>query len=180
MRVATTGELPESPCTVNVPEMVPAAVGFTPTVIEAVCPTGNAIGVVNPVTLNCGLETEACVMFRAVLPVFETDTVCVVVFPTVTFPKLMLPGNNWKIAWTACLLPLTTPAHPFSSKSEGMDRARSRKQHIRSNRFCSFFLFCPVAWLGPVMDGFSALFSKCESKIAICQRKLARGPEEGQ
>ena len=148
--------------------MVPAAVGFTPTVIEALCPTGNAMGVVNPATLNCGLETVACVMFRAVLPVFETETVCVVALPTVTFPKLMLPGNNWKIAWTACFDPLTTPAQPFSSKNEGMDKAKSRKQDIRLYRFCFLFLFCSAAWLGPCfMDGFSAPFPKCESKIGI-------------
>ena len=51
-RFTTTGELPPSPCTVNVPVMAPALVGLTETEKLPPCPVASAIGMVIPDRLN--------------------------------------------------------------------------------------------------------------------------------
>ena len=51
-RLATTGELPPSPLTVNVPEIFPAADGVTLTEKFPDCPAGSAMGKVTPERLN--------------------------------------------------------------------------------------------------------------------------------
>ena len=89
-RFATTGELPESPVTVSVPVILPAAVASTTTLKLLDWPTASATGMLIPETLNCEFETLVCVMCIATGPGFVTDTDCVTCFPTVTFPKAML------------------------------------------------------------------------------------------
>jgi hypothetical protein len=51
-RFTTTGELPPSPCTVNVPVIAPALVGLTETEKFPPCPVARPIGVVIPERLN--------------------------------------------------------------------------------------------------------------------------------
>ena len=113
-RLATTGELFPSPVTVNVPVTFPADVGFTATVIVPDCPTARDIGKLVPVKLNCVFEKAACVMLTATVPEFETETACVVGFPTETLPKLTALGFSWKSAWVAGFPgPFTIPAQPL-------------------------------------------------------------------
>jgi hypothetical protein len=115
-RLITTGVLPLLPVAVSVPVKLPAAVGVTATVKVPVCPTARAIGVVIPETLNCVLESETCVTLIATLPVFDTVTVCVDCLPTVTEPKLTLPGLSWNDAVEdVCFGAETTPAQPAST-----------------------------------------------------------------
>ena len=90
----TTGFATLSPETVSVPVTFPAAVAVTPTLNFADCPAGNANGMASPLTVNWGFDTCAAVMFAVPVPEFNTDTDCVVALPTVTFPKLRLPGVN--------------------------------------------------------------------------------------
>ena len=97
-RFTVTGELPLFPCAVIVPLTVPAAVGLTATVIFADCPVPRAMGKAAPGSENCGFEKLTWVMERLVLPVLVTATVCEVCLPTLTFPKLTLPGFTWKAA----------------------------------------------------------------------------------
>jgi hypothetical protein len=89
-RFATTGALPESPVTVSVPVILPAALASTATLKLLDWPTPSASGMFSPETLNCAFETLACVTCIAKGPGFVTDTDCVTCFPMVTFPKLML------------------------------------------------------------------------------------------
>jgi hypothetical protein len=89
-RFTTAGELPPSPCKVNVPVTVPAAVGSTETEKVPTCPVARAMGRVIPERLNCGLESVACVMLTATVPLLVTERLCEVAFPTATFPKLRL------------------------------------------------------------------------------------------
>jgi len=51
-RFTTTGELPPSPCTVNVPVIAPALVGLTETEKLPPCPVASTIGGVIPERLN--------------------------------------------------------------------------------------------------------------------------------
>lgn len=74
------------------PFTAPAAVGVTATVKFPDWPVPSDIGKLAPGRVNCGLENVACVIESAELPVFEIATVCVLCFPTVTLPKLMLVG----------------------------------------------------------------------------------------
>jgi hypothetical protein len=91
-RLTTVGVVPLLPWTVSVPDTVPAVAGVTATVKLPDWPAASDIGNDIPGRLNCGLESDACVMDTAVFPVFETATVCVVCFPTPTFPKFRLVG----------------------------------------------------------------------------------------
>ena len=75
VRFTVPEPLPLSPCTVNVPLSVPAAVGFTPTVMFADWPEVMVIGRVIPLTVNCALETVACMMVSEAAPELEIVTV---------------------------------------------------------------------------------------------------------
>jgi len=75
VRFTVPEPLPLSPCTVNVPLSVPAAVGFTPTVMFADWPEVMVIGRVIPLTVNCALETVACMMVSEAVPELEIVTV---------------------------------------------------------------------------------------------------------
>lgn len=116
-RLTATGELPPSPDTVSVPLKLAAAVGVTFTDKLLDCPAASAKGRLAPDTLNCELETVACVMFNATVPTFDTVIVCVACFPTPTLPKLTVAGLTWKRAVAVCVADLvTTPAQPFIKK----------------------------------------------------------------
>jgi hypothetical protein len=91
-RFTTTGELPPSPCTVNVPVIAPALVGLTETEKLPPCPLARPIGMVIPKRLNWEFDKVACVMLTAILPVLETERLCEVGLPTGTLPKLMVAG----------------------------------------------------------------------------------------
>jgi len=75
VRFTVPEPLPLSPCTVNVPLSVPAAVGFTPTVMFADWPEVMVIGRVITLTVNCALETVACMMVSEAVPGLEIVTV---------------------------------------------------------------------------------------------------------
>ena len=92
--------------------MVPDALGVTATVILALCPVARDIGKTAPGNENCGFDMLTWVMESEVFPVLVTAMVCVLCFPTLTFPKLMLAGFSWKAAWIAVLVPPTKPAQP--------------------------------------------------------------------
>lgn len=89
-----TGVLPPSPCTVNVAVSAPAVVGTTEIVTFHDWPTAKAIGVVIPATVKCASDSVILTIFTATLPVFVTETVCVVCLPTATCPKFTFAGFN--------------------------------------------------------------------------------------
>ena len=123
-RLTSTGVLPLSPETVNVPVRFPAAVGVTPTLKLADWLGANAIGMVIPLTENCALETCAEVMFMDALPVFDTVIAWVACLPTVTLPKLTLAGLSWKdsVVWPEVFFAVT-PAQPCSQSNAGIAKA---------------------------------------------------------
>lgn len=86
------GVLPLSPVTVIVPVTFPAAAGVTARVRVPDCPAGSAIGSAVPERLNCEFEKVAWVILTETVPVFETETLCVLFLPTVTVPKFTLVG----------------------------------------------------------------------------------------
>jgi hypothetical protein len=91
-RFTTAGAAPPLPWTVIVPVKVPAVGGVTATVTFPDCPVATVIGSVTPVKLNAGLEIVAWVIETGMEPVFVRAMVCVVCFPTPTFPKFTLAG----------------------------------------------------------------------------------------
>ena len=66
--------------------------GVKPTVKAVDFPGANVSGRARPLTLNPVPSPENCVMLRLAPPVLVRVTVCEVVWPTVTVPKLTLPG----------------------------------------------------------------------------------------
>ena len=124
----TTGELPPSPATVRVPVMLPAVDGVTAIEKLPDCPGPRAIGNVTPERLNCGLESVACVILIATVPVFETETLCVALAPTATVPKLILLGFNWNSAAIVCEVALTAPVQLFRKNVKG-SKPKTRRLH---------------------------------------------------
>ena len=173
-KFATTGELPPSPLTVNVPVIVPAAVGVTARVKPADCPTPSAIGKVAPDQLNCELDSVACVMFSATEPVLETVTVCVVFLPTVTEPKLMLFELSPNMAETACEPALTRPAHPFSIRTEASNSTVTRLPESPE------FIIRFVVSTGQILSMSAPLVHYAERKSCWERCELAEGTKEGQ
>jgi hypothetical protein len=91
-KFTTTGAVPESPCTDNVPFTDPLAVGVTLTVRLPDCPAGMDTGKAMPLSLNWEFETVACVTVSAAVPLFEMVTIWLLDLPTPTFPKLTVAG----------------------------------------------------------------------------------------
>jgi hypothetical protein len=138
------GVLPPSPVTVSVPAIFPAVVGVTATERFPDCPTARAIGSVVPERANCELEKVAPVMFTETVPVFVTETLCIVFLPTVTVPKLTLVGLSWNSAAIACCACLTMPAHPLNTVSAGINSNKAGK--TLAMRYCPWtgFIFFPT------------------------------------
>jgi hypothetical protein len=72
-------------------ELVPD-VGVKLTVKAVDFPGANVSGKARPVRLNPVPGPESCVMLRGAPPAFVRVTACELVWPTVTVPKLTLPG----------------------------------------------------------------------------------------
>ena len=67
-------------------------VGVKLTVKAVDFPGANVSGKARPVRLNPVPGPESCVMLRGAPPAFVRVTACELVWPTVTVPKLTLPG----------------------------------------------------------------------------------------
>ena len=102
------------------------------------------IGSVVPERANCELEKVAPVMFTETVPVFVTDTFCIVFLPTVTVPKLTFVGLRWNSAAIACCACLTMPAHPLNTVSAGINSNKAGRP--LAMRYCSWtgFIFFPT------------------------------------
>jgi hypothetical protein len=85
---------------VRLPAKLTPDVGVKPTVNAADLPGAIVIGMVRPLRLNPVPGPDACVMFRLAVPGLLSVTVCEFVCPTVTLPKLMLPGTTEIAGWT--------------------------------------------------------------------------------
>jgi len=88
----TSGEFGALLMSVMLPEKVLAEAGTNPTLKEAEPPGATESGKASPDGLNPVPAREACVTLRVVVPGFRMVSVCVLVTPTVTLPKLMLVG----------------------------------------------------------------------------------------
>jgi len=93
-KFTTAGALPESPCTESVPFTAPLVVGVTLTVTVPDCPAAIDIGRLIPLTVNCELETVACVIVTEAVPALEIVTVLLLALPRGTLPKLTEAGFN--------------------------------------------------------------------------------------
>jgi hypothetical protein len=124
-RFTVAGELPSLPCTVIVPFTFPELVGAKATVRFADWPVPRDMGRALPERLNWGLEKVAWVMETDVLPVLETETVWVLCFPTVTFPKFKLEEPSRNAASRALLVPFTRPEQPPRNARERSVRTKA-------------------------------------------------------
>ena len=79
---------------VRLPERVPAEFGVKPTLNDAEPPGATESGKINPGKLNPAGLKDAWVTLRVPEPGFCTVIVCVLVTPTLTFPKAMLEGTT--------------------------------------------------------------------------------------
>ena len=88
------------------PVAPPAAVGLNTAVNDAVLPALIVIGIDPPVMLKPAPDAIACVTVSVALPEFVSETVCVPVPPTATFPKLTFAGFSVSCACPAVPVPL--------------------------------------------------------------------------
>ena len=88
----TSGEFGVLLMSVMLPEKVLADAGANPTLKEAEPPGATESGKASPEVLNPVPAREAWVTLRVAVPGFRIVSVCVLVTPTVTLPKLMLEG----------------------------------------------------------------------------------------
>ncbi len=74
------------------PVALPVAAGENLTVNEVVCPVARVRGRVSPLRLNPVPVTLACDTVTLPVPLLFSVTVCVLLLPNATFPKLRLVG----------------------------------------------------------------------------------------
>jgi len=91
-RATLTDGVGELFASVSVPEKVPAEVGAKLTVKEDEPPAAMLSGNVNPEYAKPAPDSDAWVTLRLAVPGFEMVTVCVLVTPLVTLPKLTDAG----------------------------------------------------------------------------------------
>lgn len=77
---------------VSVPENVPAVVGAKLTVHEALAPGAIVSGIVRPEYEKPVPDMEACVIVKLAVPGLEIVSVCVLLTPLLTLPKLTDAG----------------------------------------------------------------------------------------
>jgi hypothetical protein len=113
-------EIPLSVMTAKVPVALPEALGLNQTSKLLDWPAGRVRGMARPETENWLFDTFAWMMLAAMLPVFATETVCEILFPTMALPKLTLEGFTWITAsgWELLPFALTSPAHPLKNTAE--------------------------------------------------------------
>ena len=100
--VMVAGELVAVLTTVTVPLTLPDAAGANTTLKAALCPAASVTGGIRPVVLNPAPETLTWEMLTLELPMLVSLTVCVLLVPTNTLPKLKLVGLavSWNVAAT--------------------------------------------------------------------------------
>jgi hypothetical protein len=87
------------------PVTLPAAVGANFALSVAVWPADRVTGVERPLILKPAPVTVGCCeMVTLPVPEFVRVTVCVLLLPTVTFPKLMLVGLA--VSWVVVVVPV--------------------------------------------------------------------------
>jgi len=106
-------------------EKVLAEAGANPTLKEAEPPGATESGKASPEVLNPVPAREACVTLRVAVPGFRMVSVCVLVTPTVTLPKLMLVGITVICGCTPVPLRETT-AGEFVCRADHADVPRYR------------------------------------------------------
>jgi hypothetical protein len=74
------------------PFATPEDVGAKIALNDVLDPALIVIGIVGPLTLYPGPDADNCVTVRAAFPGFDTETVCDMLLPTDSLPKLMLVG----------------------------------------------------------------------------------------
>ena len=90
--VMVAGEFVALLTTETLPVTLPAAVGANVTLRVAAWLAARVSGRVKPLPLNPAPETFTCEMVTLELPLFVSVTVCVLLVPTNTLPKLKLVG----------------------------------------------------------------------------------------
>lgn len=113
------GELGALLTTEMLPVTLPAAAGANLALRVVLWPTAKVTGRVSPLTLKTAPVTLAWEMVRLALPKLVKVTICELLLPTVTFPKLMLVGfaPSWLLpVFWGDVLP-ATPTHPVINKA---------------------------------------------------------------
>ncbi len=80
--------------TVTLPERLPVVAGSNVTLKEVDAPAARVTGVERPETVKPAPASASCEMVTLALPVFARVTVCMVLVPVLTLPKLNEVGDG--------------------------------------------------------------------------------------
>jgi len=127
--VSWPDETPLLVCKVTLPLKAPTTVGSNDTSNVLDCPADSDKGIDKPEIENCAGVTAAELTVTALVPAFETETVCETFFPTPRLPKLRLVGLI-RIEICGAFVPpeLTSPAQPTSSITEASVKSTTAGQ----------------------------------------------------
>src|SRR2546427_170839 len=127
------------------PDALPVAVGANCTLKALDCPGGRVSGKVSPLMLKPGPVAPPRETVRLTLPVLLKLTACVLLLPTVTFPKATLAGLalSCPFPWGVVFLP-ATPPHPLTENQE--NRARMSRRLLARRKLLSLQLSGTWRW----------------------------------
>src|SRR3989442_979590 len=128
------------------PDTLPVAVGANCTLKVLDCPAGRVSGKVSPLMLKPGPVAPPRATVRLALPVLVKVTACMLLLPTVTFPKAMLAGLalSGLFLWGVVFLP-APPPHPLTENQE--NRARMSRRLLARRRLLSLQLSGTWRWM---------------------------------
>src|SRR2546427_785782 len=127
------------------PDTLPVAVGANCTLKVLDCPGGRMSGKLSPLMLKPGPVAPPRETVRLTLPVLLKLTACVLLLPTVTFPKATLAGLalSCPFPWGVVFLP-ATPPHPLTENQE--NRARMSRRLLARRKLLSLQLSGTWRW----------------------------------
>jgi len=130
------GEFGASLTSETLPDALPVVVGANCTLKVLDCPGGRVSGKVSPLMLKPGPVAPPRETVRLTLPVLLRPIACVLLLPTVTFPKATLAGLalSWPFPWGGVFLP-ATPPHPLIENQE--NRARMSRRLLARRKLLS-------------------------------------------
>src|SRR3989442_1449793 len=139
------GELGASLTSEMPPDALPVVVGANCTLKVLDCPGGRVSGKLSPLMLKPGTVELPRATVKLTLPELLKLTACVLLLPTVTFPKATLAGLalSCPFPWGVVFLP-ATPPHPLTENQE--NRARMSRRLLARRKLLSLQLSGTWRW----------------------------------
>ena|SRR5713101_2304719 len=120
------GELKALLTTETLPDAVPVTVGANCTVRLPDCPAGRVSGELTPLVVKPGPLTPVCETVRLALPELVSLTVCALLVPTSTSPKVTLLGLLLNGPFPGGVFWPASPEHPAMRSQEKSARTSVR------------------------------------------------------